>query len=212
MVPPIVARLPYNIGYETLEIILPFSIPPAGLEKDLIKAMHTPALAKLIACSSKKVLLTSEEFSKALAHEYLLAGDLNTIDFSNSPATAWDDMQTRGITPQTGFWFRLQPIHIHFARDHLVLMDQRRLQITENESRQLFALAKTVCDEFEMELVFGDNHTWFLRCDAWSSLKTATVDAACGHNIEIWMAQGEHARAWRKLQNEIQMLWITDCP
>ncbi|MFZ6753052.1 hypothetical protein ACO0KY_06705 [Undibacterium sp. Dicai25W] len=193
----------------TLELILPFSIPPAGLEKDLLKAMHAPALAKLIARSRSKVLLTGEEFSKALAHEYLLAGDLDTIDFSSSPATAWDTMQTNGVAPRTGFWFSLQPVHIHFARDHLVLMDQRRLQITEDESRQLFDLAKTVCNEFEMELVFGDSHTWFLRSDAWSGLKTATVDAACGHNIEIWMAQGEHARAWRKLQNEIQMLWFS---
>ncbi|MFZ6861106.1 hypothetical protein ACO0K7_00570 [Undibacterium sp. Ji67W] len=194
---------------KNLELILPFSIAPAGLEKDLLKAMETPSLAKLIATANTTLLMTGEAFSKALAHEYLLAGDLSNIDFSNSPATAWDTMQSKGITPQSGFWFSLQPIHIHFARDHLVLMDQRRLQITNEESRQLFDIAKTVCDEFKMELMFGDSLTWFLRCDSWSGLKTATIDAACGHNIDIWMAQGEHARAWRKLQNEIQMLWFS---
>jgi len=200
---------PTMAAMKNLELILPFSLPPAGLANDLLKALNAPSLAKLIASSNTRTLMTGEAFSKALAHEYLLADDLNAVDFSTSPATTWDKMQAKGVTPQSGFWFSLQPVHIHFARDHLVLMDQRRLLITDDESRQLFNIAKTVCDEFQMELVFGDNHTWFLRCDSWSGLKTSTIDAACGHNIDIWMAQGDHARAWRKLQNEIQMLWFS---
>jgi len=57
--------------------------------------------------------------------------------------------------------------------------------------------------------LYGDAKTWFLRADDWSALRTATMDAACGHNIDIWMPKGDHERAWRKLQNEIQMLWFS---
>jgi hypothetical protein len=46
-----------------------------------------------------------------------------------------------------------------------------------------------------------------MRADDWASLNTSTLDAACGHNIDIWMPQGAGERDWRKLQNEIQMQW-----
>jgi hypothetical protein len=39
-------------------------------------------------------------------------------------------------------------------------------------------------------------------------MQTSTLDAACGHNIDIWMPTGECSLPWRKLQNEIQMSWF----
>jgi hypothetical protein len=48
---------------------------------------------------------------------------------------------------------------------------------------------------------------WFVRADDWSGLRTASPDAATTQNLSDWMPEGEHARDYRKLQNEIQMLW-----
>ncbi|MES2041131.1 MAG: hypothetical protein V4495_25215 [Pseudomonadota bacterium] len=118
-------------------------------------------------------------------------------------------MTAYDLTPEAGHWFILQPVHIHIARDHLVLTDQRRLNIGDAESRPLFEQAKASCEEMGLQLLFGDSQTWFLRADDWVDLQTATVDAACGHNIDIWMPKGEFERPWRKLQNEIQMQWFT---
>jgi hypothetical protein len=126
----------------------------------------------------------------------------------NSPATTHQKMQTFGLTPTEGFWFTLSPIHIHVAQDHLVLTDQRQLRLSEEEAHCLFEAAKTMCEEVGKTLLYGDAKTWFLRADEWETLQTATMDAACGHNIDIWMAKGEHGLPWRKLQNEIQMLWF----
>jgi hypothetical protein len=128
-------------------------------------------------------------------------------DRLNSPPTTHQKMQLFGLKPDAGFWFTLHPVHIHIARDHLVLTDQRRLEITEAESKVLFQLAEETCKELGKTLVFGDSKTWFLRADDWCDLQTASLDAACGHNIDIWIARGELEVAWRKLQNEIQMLW-----
>ncbi|MCH8618608.1 hypothetical protein [Undibacterium sp. TS12] len=192
-----------------LELIIPFGIPPASLAKDLLKELHTPALAKLLACSSKPAVQEIDEFSRALSHEYWLAGQFPPEKSANSPANSWDLMQSASQTPSSGYWFLLQPVHIHIARDHLVLTDQRRLHIDETDARALFAVAAESCAEMGLTLLYGDAHTWFLRADAWSGLQTATVDAACGHNIDIWMPKGEFERVWRKLQNEIQMLWFT---
>lgn len=192
-----------------LELIIPFGIPPASLAKDLLKEMHTPGLARLIACAGSARTQTTDDFSRALSYEYWLAGQFPPADKANSPAIAWNRMQAYGLRPEAGNWYVLQPVHIHIARDHLVLTDQRQLNISETESRPLFEMAKASCEEMGLRLLFGDVQTWFLRADEWAGLLTATVDAACGHNIDIWMPKGEFERPWRKLQNEIQMQWFT---
>lgn len=116
-------------------------------------------------------------------------------------------MRTLGLTPDAGMWFVLHPVHLHIARDHLVLTNQRQLALSEHESRALFDAARPLFNEAGKTLLYGDPHNWFVRADAWHDLRTATPDAACGHNIDIWMPQGAGERDWRKLQNEVQMHW-----
>jgi hypothetical protein len=101
----------------------------------------------------------------------------------------------------------LHPVHIHIARDHLVLTDHRRSMLSEEHSRALFESVSPSFAEVGKTLRYGNASTWFVRADDWHGLQTATPDAACGHNVDIWMPKGEGERAWRKLQNEVQMMW-----
>jgi hypothetical protein len=116
-------------------------------------------------------------------------------------------MAACGLEAGQGRWFMLQPAHLHVARDHLVLTDPRQLALEERESRALFDSAQALLADVGVPLLYGDMRTWFLRAGDWRGLQTSTVDAACGHNIDIWMPKGPDERAWRKLQNEIQMEW-----
>lgn len=195
-----------------LEIILPFAIPPAPLAKDIQKELHTPSLSTLIGKAKRVDTYVFDEFSKHLPHEYLLAEHFPLKSLAPSaeshPSNTRRRIEECCLTLDTGFWFTVHPVHIHIARDHLVMTDRRRLHITETESRALFDEAKKFCEEIGNQLVYGDATTWFLRADDWSDMATASPDAACGHNIDIWMAKGTHERAWRKLQNEIQMQWF----
>ncbi|MFZ6772482.1 hypothetical protein ACO0LB_07150 [Undibacterium sp. SXout7W] len=193
---------------KNLELIIPFCIPPVGLEKDLLRELRTPSLARLIAAAGKPRLQMAEDFARALPHEYWQTGQFPPLPDANSPPLTWNRMRDIGLDPQQGHWFTMQPVHIHIARDHLVLTDQRRLDLPEEEARVLFDIAQEACREAQLELRYGNAQTWFLRADAWSDLQTATSDVACGHNIDIWMPKGEYERQWRKLQNEIQMSWF----
>jgi len=127
----------------------------------------------------------------------------------NSPALACAAMRALGLPAEQGSWFMLQPAHIHIARDHLVLTDIRQIGLSEADARELFDAAAPLFAEVDRELLYGDANTWFMRADDWHGLLTSTPDATCGHNIDIWMPQGEGARDWRKLQNEVQMLWFS---
>ncbi|MDB5763921.1 MAG: hypothetical protein JWQ21_2916 [Herminiimonas sp.] len=193
-----------------LDILLPFGLPPAEMAPDLLRELKTPALATLIARAKSRRDQTFDGFSRALPHEIWLARQFGLdrrLPIGGSPPIATAAMQAAGLTPDPGVWFMLHPAHLHVARDHLVLTDLRQLALSEHESHALFDAAKPLFEEFDRPLLYGDARTWFIRADAWDALRTSTPDAACGHNIDIWMPQGDGERDWRRLQNEVQMLW-----
>ncbi|MDO9421494.1 MAG: hypothetical protein Q7T66_12615 [Herminiimonas sp.] len=192
-----------------LDLLLPFAMPPAEMARDLLRELNMPSLALLMARASRTAHQASDGFSRALPHEYWLASQfgLPANDSDTSPAVAASGMRTFNLPLEGGNWFVLQPAHLHITRDHLVLTDHRQLQLTESDARALFAIVLPLFEEVGKTLFYGDAQTWFMRADDWNTLQTSTPDAACGHNIDIWMPKGAHERDWRRLQNEIQMHW-----
>ena len=156
----------------------------------------------------------SDAFAPLLPHEQWLAGDIGamshqTVTQENSPPIGHELMHQLGMTPEPGYWFVLEPTHFHVARDHLVLTDSRQLGLNDVTSQALFDAAHPMFAELGYTLRFGDARHWFLRADAWSDLRTCSPDAACGHNIDVWLPRGQGERDWRRLHNEVQMLWHT---
>ena len=197
-----------------LDILLPFALPPIALGADLLRAMETPALALLLGRALSHQHKIFDAFAHALPHETWLARAVGLpVDslVSSSPPITLLAMQRFGAPADYGVWFIVNPVHLHVARDHLVLTDRRRLNLSEAESHALFDVAEPLFAEVGQRLVFGDAQTWFLQADSWNDLQTATPDATCGHNIDIWMPKGPTEREWRKIQNEVQMRWH-DCP
>ncbi|QWD66737.1 hypothetical protein [Polynucleobacter sp. MWH-Aus1W21] len=106
----------------------------------------------------------------------------------------------------------LQPVHLHATRDHLILMGQNQIDLTAEESVQLLNAALPLLEEdFQNSVLFQNQHYWFMPAGPFSSLASYSVDQAHGRNIDWWMPRDTHeegiAKRWRKLQNEIQMLW-----
>jgi hypothetical protein len=109
----------------------------------------------------------------------------------------------------------LQPVHLHATRDHLILMGQNQIDLTETESQGLLKIALPFIEEdFQHSLLFANQHFWFIPAGPFGSLTSYSVDQALGRNIDWWMPRDSHeegiAKRWRKLQNEIQMLWHID--
>ena len=189
-----------------ITLVLPFALPPPELAPDLVRALQAPALAALITRASSTTL-PFDDTLRALPHESWLATTLG-LSTQGRPAFSGPAMRGMLLDPGQDSWFIIQPAHIDIARNHLSIGDPRRLHLDEADSRALFETARPFFDEIGKTLVYGDPATWFMRADGWQNLETASPDAAVGLNLTDWLPVGEAATDFRKLQNEVQMLWF----
>lgn len=194
-----------------IEILLPFGLPPVKSGLALLRQLHEPALATMI--SRPRKTFRQPDFAqnaRALPHEAWMAfhfGLTEQLTQTNSPPFASLAMYLHGIGQQTGIWFILHPAHFQLGQDHMIMADRRTLSLSDSESRQLFDATLPSFEHAGKRLIYGDPMTWFVRADDWKDLITTSPDMACGRNLAQWMPVGPGELAWRKLLNEVQMLW-----
>ncbi|WP_308495538.1 hypothetical protein [Duganella guangzhouensis] len=151
--------------------------------------------------------------SRVLPHEAWLSHALGLAPAATQPnasaplATAV--MRGCGLAAEAaeGYWFMLQPTHVQISRTHLLLSDLRGVQLSEADSRGLYELARPYFEELGYTLLHGAPGLWFMRADDWTDMCVASPDATTTQSMSDWLPEGTHARAFRKLQNEVQMLW-----
>ena len=207
--------MPYNLGMTEITLCLPCALPPPEMAHDLMRALRTPALATLLSRHTSFQYNSFDNNSRVLPHEAWLAHALGLASAPERPDTgaplATAVMHGCGAPAQAaavqGHWFIVQPAYIQLSRTHLLLSDPRALHLDEAESRALYELARPCFEEQGKTLLHAAPGLWFARADDWSGLATASPDAAATQNLSDWMPEGAHARAYRKLQNEIQMQW-----
>jgi hypothetical protein len=191
-----------------LTLVLPFALPPPELAPDLVRALTAPSLAALLSRASGAPRATFDDDARALPHELWLA---RTLKLSGQKAAfAAAAMRGFGLDPglEPAAWLIVNPAHIEIARSHLSLHDLRKLQLQESDARVLFDAARPLFEELGHTLLYGDAQTWFLRATGWEQLETSTPDVVLGMNLGDAMPAGDEARAFRRLQNEVQMLWF----
>jgi hypothetical protein len=192
-----------------ISLVLPFALPVPEFAPDLIRALHAPALAALLSRTAERGFHPLDPTARALPHELWIARALG-LARGQEPAVAASAMRGLGLDPGDGTWFVVNPIHIQIASTHLMMADPRQLDLQEDEGRALFESARAGVADAGHLLVYGSADTWFLRADGWDDLHTASPDAAVGMSLTDWMPTGAPARAFRKLQNEVQVSWFPD--
>ncbi len=191
-----------------ISLVLPFALPVPEFAPDLIRALEAPALAALLSRSSSQLFRPLEGSARVLPHELWIARSLGLAN-GTAPGFATSSMRGYGLDPGDGTWFIVNPAHIQIAHSHLMMGDTRRLDLREEEARGLFDSARACCEDAGHALLYGAPDTWFLRADTWDGIQTASPDAAVGMNLTDWVPAGAQARAFRKLQNEVQVSWYT---
>jgi hypothetical protein len=109
-----------------------------------------------------------------------------------------------------GAAWRIDPVHLHVGRDHLVLTDPASLSLSREDADALAATIAPLLADEGLALEIGTPKRWYLReTDPTRrlALRTRPLSGATGRNIEAWLPQGDDARRWRRIVNEIQMTW-----
>ena len=175
----------------------------------------TPSKSFTLMLSSEDALVSEDDHPvgnappKGLPHERFLLG--NQVPVAPILLLGQSNL---AVNPDA-IIAALQPVHLHATRDHLILMQQKQVQLSMADSSRLLKVALPLIEEdFQNSLLFAGQHDWFIEAGPFSSLASHSIDQAHGRNIDWWMPRDTHeagvARSWRKLQNEIQMLWHID--
>lgn len=139
----------------------------------------------------------------ALAHEAFI---VRTCGLGEGETLAAHSAFVDGVTPPC---WRIDPVHLHVGRDHLVLTDADAL--ADEDARALAAALAPLLDDEGLQLTVPTSTRWYLHArDASRALALTAKSrlAATGRNIDAYLPQGEDARRWRRLVNEVEMTWF----
>jgi hypothetical protein len=209
-----------------LTLIVPFSVPPGpggdgadGIDERvsdaLLRQLELPALGKLLTRATPGPRERHDDpFLRSLPQERWLAAraGLPTDRVPTAPYMRMADLRQSDTAPGAsapteGAWACLQPVHIHAARDHLVLVHPGQLDLRADDATALRAAIDDLLTEAGIPLEAPVPDRWYLPEATFGELEATTPLRAAGRNIDIWLQAGARARDWRRLQNEIQMTW-----
>ncbi len=184
--------------------LLPMEFP-AAQRTQLLADSALPALRKLLGRGRSGGALHLDTPAPGSALECWLARCFAIPAGLNAPYCAALD---QAPVAAENCW-QVQPVHLHIARDHLVLTDPALLQITPAEAAALHASIEPLFAELQWQLHATQAERWYVQPAAPLQLHAATPAAAIGRNIDIYLPSGSDARPWKRLMNEVQMVWHT---
>ncbi|ARP86332.1 hypothetical protein [Bordetella genomosp. 9] len=97
--------------------------------------------------------------------------------------------------------------HIALGTDRASLVPADALALTDAEGASLFDAAQPLFADTPFSAEAIAPFRWRVRLPATLNLPTASPGAVAGHALDAWWTQDAAARPWRRLVNEIQMVW-----
>lgn len=186
-----------------VQLVLPGLIWPSPNAVGLTTGLQLPALERLIGLTHVRpgppaTLLQCVQRMFGLDGDCPVAA-LRRLGESDGADTV-DDRTS---------WLCADPVHLHLAREHMLLSDASGLGITEPEAIELSATINAFLAEAEPALGRLEAATpqrWYLRLSEPTGTRFHGLDDVVGRPISHFMPEGDDARHWRRLANEVQVL------
>ena len=184
-----------------LQLLIPGLVWPSPAARELTGGLSLPALETLLGmgqCSDSP----SCSFESSLARCF----DLDDTSFPVAPLRRLGERDTANVE---GEWICADPVHLHFAREHMLLADSGDLGLDSSEAN---ALIDTLNDHFigtENDFIrFEARSTrrWYLRLKSPLRAHFTPLNEAVSRPVDNFMPQGDDAQRWCRLINECQIL------
>jgi len=99
-------------------------------------------------------------------------------------------------------------VHVSPTQSGAAMLPAQDLHITTEQSVALFESAQTLFAGSGFALLRDGDHRWRLRPPAELALQSASPALVGATSVNDWWPQDDSARPWRRLVNELQMLWF----
>lgn len=192
-----------------MHLLIPGSLPPSTVAADLIPHVreHCPELVRrmeLLACAHS-VLAPEETGCTALEYLHLVregyvAQAGNTFGAGLAPWRA-------GISqPNEPVWIA-DLCSVAIGREGAQMAMPESLQIEQFEADALFETAQTLWSNTAISILPIESGRWRVWLPPDAQLTSISPAAVCSLSIADWWPQHPSMKTWRKLLNEVQMMW-----
>ncbi len=109
-----------------------------------------------------------------------------------------------GLAAGQGYWLCAAPVHLHLARDRMLLLEGALPDVTTDEAE---AMVASINAHFpEMQFFAPHPRRWYVRLPDAVHMTTTPLEEAIGQEVSRVLPAGDAARAWTVRLNELQML------
>jgi hypothetical protein len=103
-------------------------------------------------------------------------------------------------------------VNFHVGLDHLVLQPPEQLNLDPEDAATLLAASQHWLSSEPVRIDAIDPALWQLtelepEKTRFTDMQGASSRRASGRNIDAWLPRGPASRGWRRLANELQMMW-----
>jgi len=194
-----------------MRIVLPGALPEPREAAELAAYLtkSAPNLVRWMARARHRELPADPAATGCMPHEYwqLLAQDFEPGPDQNF-ATGLGPLRVDGqSSPEEPVWLA-ELVHVAPSRDGAALLPAAELAITPEQSVALFESVQAIFDEAGFKLSGPGGDTWRIALPEPFAQQAASPALVSITSVNDWWPQEPQARPWRKLVNEIQMLWF----
>lgn len=184
-----------------LQLIIPGLVWPSAAARELTGGLALPALETFLGRGHVEAG-EPQSFEIALSYAF-------KVNEPVLPAAALRRLGEADTTEAEGEWLCADPVHLHFAREHMLLADAGDLGLDMTEAR---ALVETLNAHFigtESGFVGFEASTtlrWYLSLTSPPLARFTPLDDAIGRRMDNFLPQGDDGQRWCQIINECQIL------
>ena len=187
---------PQHRGAMNCHLLVPNLYWPAAAGIEPYRSLDVPALETLLA-RGRRSRTDGISLERWLAAAYGLPAALPLAPYT---------LRGDGGDPGNDCWMHADPVHLKVHRDHLVLADAARLQVTPTEAREFVAALDAHFAAVSIAIVAPRPERWYLRHADEPRLSATPTAEVAGRSIEPFLPAGDDGARWRRFINEAQML------
>lgn len=163
------------------------------------QAERIPAL-ELIISRAQRLKTNQHSFESTLGNLFGLSEDL----ISSLPVAALAHYLKFGEL-NDNWYVHCDPVVIQTNRDHLLMLGNDLLEISEDEAEQIISDINAMYHDQPWQLIMLSPKQWVLELQEDPGIKTYSLNTMLGKKVNEYMPAGEDTKPWHALLNELQM-------